>query len=143
MPAAGRTRITTTIDTSGPFFTKDPAKTFRANIRELMDALALEGAADVIAQLLSNQSRRAPIRIVEPPRVAGHVVGRTQNLRGKRWQATAVISVLNVDLTKAEGTALMAAAAEIESRDHVFRRTTSRLRRARAINRAELLKGLQ
>ena len=41
------TRITTTIDKSGPFFRQDPVKTFRQNVRVMMAAVVAEGEADV------------------------------------------------------------------------------------------------
>lgn len=137
-----RTKITTTIDTSGPFFTKDPAKTFRQNIRVLMDQYAALGEEDVKAQLKQGESRRRPMHGITPVRVSGHVVGRTKNLRGKRWAVTAVVSVNNSGFSKAQGKTLMAAAATIERREHTFRRTSARLRRARKLNQAELLKGV-
>jgi hypothetical protein len=137
-----RSKLTTTIDRSGPFFEHDPAKTVRQNGQVLIARVAEEGAADIIAQLQAGESRRAPISRTSGDRVSAHVIGRTQSLTGKPWQMTAVVSVVNRGLSRAEATALMAAASEIEGRAHVFRRTTSRLRRSRAVNRAELLKGL-
>jgi len=133
--------VTTTIDLSGPFFRSDPSRTFRQNVRVMMDAVAAEGEADVKAQLRAGEGRRRPVRALGRVRV--HVVGRTTSLAGKRWAVSAVVSPFNQGLTKRTGTALMAAASEIEGREHVFRKTTNRLRRSRAVNSAELLKGLR
>lgn len=136
------TKITTTIDTSGPFFAKDPAKTFRQNVRVLMDAVAAEGEADVRAQITAGNSGRKPIAELGQDHVSAHVIGRTSNLRGRRWAVTAVVSVNNSGFSPKEGISLMAAASSVESQTHAFRRTTGRIRRARALNQAELLKGL-
>lgn len=140
----GRSRVITTIDLSGPFFQRDPVKTFRANVREMMDAVAAEGEADAKAQLRAGEGSRAPISAgVSPARVSGHVRGRTRALSGRRWAVTAVVSINNRGLSRRQGIALMAAAARVESQTHAFRRTTSRIRRSRAVNQAELFKGLQ
>jgi hypothetical protein len=89
-----RTGITTTINNTGPFFTKDPAKTFRQNIRVMMAAIAAEGEADVKAQLAAGDAGRQPISLLGD-HVSGHVIGRTASLAGRNWQVTAVISVNN------------------------------------------------
>src|SRR5262245_16612573 len=133
--------LITTIDKTGPFFSKDPRKTFLANARDFLDEVADEGAADVIAQMLVGQAGRRPIRQLGD-HVSEHVVGRTQSLRGRRWQYTAVVSVNNTGLTKAEGISLMAAASEVERQTGAFKRTSSRLRRVAKMNTSELLKGL-
>jgi hypothetical protein len=136
-------KLVTTIDTSGPFFTHDPRKTFRGNIRLFMAAVADEGQRDVEAQLKSGQAEREPIRLIQPNRVSGHVVGRTKSLTGKPWEVTAVISINNRGFTKKQGTRLMAAGSVLEHRIHAFRKTKNRLRRARAVNQVELLRGLK
>jgi hypothetical protein len=45
----------------GPFFRKDPALTFRQNVRVMMDAVAAEGEKDVRAQYQAGEARRRPI----------------------------------------------------------------------------------
>ncbi len=139
---AKRPGIATSIDLGGPFFRNDPGKTFRQNVQALMEDIATEGEADVKAQLRQGESSRAPLRYVQPDRVAAHVVGRTQSLRGRQWQLNAVISVNNTGLTARQGISLMAAASELERRSHVFRRTSTRLRKVNKLNAAELLKGI-
>jgi len=146
-----RSPVTTTIDLSGPFFKHDPAKTFRQNVRVMMDALAAEGEADVQEQMGQAGPEGAAVR--------PYVVGRTRSLGGKRWAVSATVSVQPANLSRAGALRIMAIAAGrhkattssgrnigttlgVEGKHHVFRRTTSRLRRARAINAAELLKGL-
>lgn len=136
-----RKAIATTIDLSGPFFRKDPTKTFRQNIRVLMDAIAAEGEEDVKAQLRAGNAGRKPIRRLGD-HTSDHVIGRTRSLKGKRWAVTAVVSVNNSGYSRAQGVSLMAAASSVESRTHAFRRTAARLRKARAVNSVELTKGM-
>lgn len=135
-------RTTTTIDVSGPFFTKNIEATLAANARTMMAALAAEGERDVVAQLRSGQSTRDPIAALAD-HVADHAKGRVRGVQtGTAWKLHAVISVNNIGFSKEEGTSLMAAAATVEREIHAFRRTTSRLKRARAAQIAELTKGL-
>jgi hypothetical protein len=140
--ARGATRITTTIDLSGPFFAKDVKKTFLENVHTMLEAIAEEGESDVRAQLVAGQSSRAEIRRLKGERVSSHAVGRVKSLAGKNWRYTAVISVNNSGFTREEGISLMAAASYLEGKTRAFRKTSTRLRRAKAINQAELTKGL-
>jgi len=137
------TRTSSSITFDGPFFRKDPARTFRQNIRDLSDRFAAEGEADVRQQMRAGEVARRPIAAgVSPSRVSAHVVGRTSSLAGRRWAVTAVVSVQNAGFTKRQGTALMAAAARVEAETHAFRRTVSRLRRGRRQIEAELFEGI-
>ena len=128
------------VEMRGPFFTRDPAKTFRQNVRTLMLEVANEGAKRVIARLRAGEDKRRPLSI--GGRVADLVEGRTHSLRGKAWLVTAVVSVNTAGRTAAEATAILAGAARIESREHPFRRVTSEIRSSRAANLSELLKGI-
>jgi hypothetical protein len=136
-------RVVTTIELSGPFFRRDPRKTFRQNVREMMAAVAVEAEQDVRAKMRAGEASRRPMRGIAPNRVSRWVVGRVRSRAGRKWEVTAVVSVNNSGLTKRQGITLMAAAARVEMRTKAFRRMTARMRRARAINQAELLKGLQ
>jgi len=132
------------VDFTGPFFERDPVKTYHANVRDLMDKLAAEGERDVKLQLQAGQGGRAPLGGgFQPGRVSGHVVGRTSSLTGKRWAVTAVVSVRNQGFTPKQATKLMAAASWLETSIHPFRRTLGRMRRARALMTADLLKGIE
>lgn len=136
------TKLATAIDLSGPFFKADPERTWRGNVRKFMAEVAELGEADVKAQLRQGEPRRRPMRGITPSRLSGHVVGRTRSLGGKPWNVTAVVSINNSGLTQKQGITLMAAGSVVEGRSKVFKRTTSRLRRARKLNGAELMKGL-
>lgn len=127
------------IEFEGPFFKKDPRKTFRQNVRDFMDEVAELGEAQVQAEMRRGQASRQPMRGVEPDRVSGHVRGRTKSLKGRRWAVTAVVSVRPDGLTARQAKTLMAAASRIESREHTFRRVASAIRAART----DLLKGLR
>jgi hypothetical protein len=131
------------VDFKGPFFTRDPVKTYQANVRDLMDKLAAEGERDVKLQMQAGQASRYPLGGgIRPGRVSAHVVGRTVSLKGKQWAQTAVVSVRNQGFTKKQAIKLMAAASWLESSIHPFRRTAARIRRSRALLTADLLKGL-
>lgn len=136
-------RFASNISKTGPFFTKDPAKTFRQNIRVMMDALAAEGEADVRGQLQAGEGSRYPLGGgIRPGRVSAHVKGRTHALTGKRWAVSAVVSVNASGLNARQAIKLQAAGSVVEAETHAFRRTRGRIARARAVNRAELLKGI-
>lgn len=128
---------------SGPFFAHDPAKTFRQNARVMLKAIADEAAADIAVQFRSGSEGRAEIA-VGGGRVASEVEGYVRGVRsGRPWALTARVHIKNTGLTKARAVSLHAAGSRLEGRIHAFRKTTSAMRRAKAINRAELLKGIQ
>lgn len=140
--------MTRRVTFTGPFFVKDPTKTFRQNVRVMMDGVAAEGESYAIELLRSGQGGRALMST--GGRVSDHVVGRTSSLGGRRWAVSAKIAPRPpASSAKAEMAALSGrkrgnrgVTVGIEERDHVFRRTAARLRKARAINVAELLKGI-
>lgn len=126
------TRTVTTIDLSGPFFKHDPVKRFSQNVIAMLEAYAAEGERDVKAQ-------------AQPHSLSGDfadgVVGRVKALGGKQWRATAVISQTHVYPWK-NGGPKQYRGGKHEARHGFFRKTRSRLNRSRAVNRAELTKGL-
>lgn len=126
------------VDFTGPFFTGNPHKTFRANIRDFMDELASEGARDVRLQI---EAKRGAMK-QSTGFTAQHVRGRTSSLGGKRWQVSAVVSMDTRGMTRAQAIRTQAAASSIEGRFHPFRRTTARMKRARPAQMARLLKGI-
>lgn len=127
------------VDFKGSFFRGDPRKKVEQNIADLMDALADEADRDVTVQVRVGEAGRRPISSgVQPARVAQHVVGRPAG----RPHTAAVVSIRNRGFSRKQGIALMAAASRVESKTHAFRRTAGRIRRARAIIRANLAKGL-
>lgn len=133
--------VRTKVEFEGPFFAHDPKLTFRQNVRVWADAVAAAGEAEVRAEMAAGQSGRAPIRRLGD-RVADHAVGRTHGLSGKRWAVSAVVSVNNSGLSRAEGISLMAAASRVERTTHAFRRVRSAVGRSRGTNIDELLKGI-
>lgn len=127
---------------SGPFFRGNPRQTWRRNIRNLMGRVAQIGAQDVAEGLRAGQADRQPLRGIEPSRVADWVHGRTISRAGRQWQVTAVVSIDTRGLSRRQARQVMAAASLLESRQHPFRRTTSRLRRVRRMLEDGLLEGL-
>lgn len=145
---------------SGPFFTKNVQATMQDNIRTMMQAMAEEGARYAIEELRAGEGGRAPIAAFDSTRrhrtsgrlatvtsggdrASSHVRGRVASISGKRWTYHATISINNRGFNRAQGISLMAAAAEAERETQAFKRTSSRLRAARAVNAAELTRGLE
>ena len=127
--------VTSRITFSGPFFTKDPRKTVRGNIRDMLDDLAAEMEQDVKGQIKGHAGQM--------PRYSGwthdHVRGRTESLSGKRWALSAVVSADSSGMDRSTAIRTKAAAATIERRWHPFRRTATAVRRIKA----DLAKGLE
>jgi hypothetical protein len=124
---------------TGPFFRHDPEKTFRSNASVMLHGIVDTGKSDVIMEMRSGQGKRAPIRLLGD-RVADHVeAGMKAN---QPRLPTASVYVRNEGFSRREGKSLMAAASKVESRTHAFRKVAGRLRRARGVNWAELLKGI-
>lgn len=134
---------------SGPFFARDPRKTFRENARDLMDAIASDG------QRIARELATGP----EGDAVRGRVIGRSHALTGRRWALTAVVSVSTAGLDRRQAIRLRAIAAGrhdpvtaggrrigttqgLEGRAHTFRRSAGRMRRMRADAVARLTRGL-
>jgi hypothetical protein len=116
---------------SGPFFERDPRKTFRQNIRDFMDKVAATGEADVKAHY--------PVGPTGDGRAG--VVGRTSSLAGKRWAVTAVISETHVYPWK-NGGPKQYRGGKTEARVHMFRNARSDLLRLRSQMQADLMKGI-
>lgn len=133
--------IKSTIDLSGPFFAADFGRVYGKNVERMMEAFAREGEADVRNTLRAGEAGRAPIRQLGD-HTSAHAVGRVESLSGKHWHAFAVVSVNNSGFSAKQGISLMAAASRVEGVTHAFRRTAGRLRKARALNAAELIKDL-
>jgi hypothetical protein len=131
-------RIATTIKRDGPFFTHDPEKTFSGNLEVMLEAFAKEGEADVRAQVAPHSRHHV---------FEEGVVGRTHRLDGAPFrQPTAVVSQQHVyDWRVHRSTPAEAQyrGGKFEAKYGVFGRTYRRVRSMRAINAAELLRGLQ
>lgn len=126
-------RAATTIDLTGPFFTKDPGRTLSENIQTMLEAVAEEGERDVKAQAQSHVYTGAFL---------GGIEGRVRSLGGRHWLRTAVVSQTHVYPWPSGGNKQYRG-GKLEARYGMFKRTTSRLRRSSAVQRAELTKGLE
>ena len=122
----------TTIDLSGPFFEKDPVKTLSENVQTMLEAVAKEGESDVAAQAAGHQKSGAFYRGIE---------GRVRSVAGKHWLRTAVVSETHVYPWPGGGSKQYRG-GKLEAKYHMFRTTATRLRRSRAVNQAELTKGM-
>lgn len=127
------------VDFEGPFFTRDPKRTVRDNIRRMMDALAAEAERDVKGQIASV----APSMPGYTGWTHWRVAGRTSSIGGRRWDLNMVVSANTAGMSRELAIRTKAAAASIERRWHPFRRTTSAVRRSRAVIYANLTEGLE
>lgn len=131
-------RVTSEVELSGPFFRRDPGKTLRGNVRDLMDALADSMESDVRSEISAHASSM--------PGYSGwtwaHTIGRTVSRTGKRWGTWARVSAYTENLDAKDAKRTKAAAATIEARWHPWRKAKSNVYRARALLRADLTKGL-
>lgn len=83
------------IELEGPFFERDPRRTFRANARRLMERAAQVGEAEVKRRIAGS-----PRRTAGPSFSARFIRGRIKSLSGKPWQVTMVVSA---DTTPLDG----------------------------------------
>lgn len=139
MSSSDYTRVTTKIDLSGNFFTRNPGKTLRQNVRDMNDALADWMETEVKNAIAGNAGQM--------PNWTGwsrdHIRGRTVSRVGKRWGTWAVVSAYTEGMTKADAIRTKAAAASIERRWHPFRRVKSGVYRSRPLITANLSKNLE
>lgn len=125
------------VELVGPFFKIDPRKTFRANAKVLLTAIAEEGEKEVKA--------RSPFYTGDKGDPSAHIrddiTGRTKSLRGKPWALTAVVSSLfhmrHTYNGKHYGYGL-----KLERKYRFFRRGVSVIRKQRR-EAMQLLKGMQ
>jgi len=145
-------RPTLTVELSGPFFERQPSRTFRQNVRAYMARVAEIAAAEVQARLAAGGREGAATR--------PHVVGRTRSLSGRQWACTARVSVSTVGLSRPSAIRRMAIAAGrhtpvsrtgrnlgttrgAEGRTHAFRDSKKAIQDAAQANVGLLLEGLR
>jgi hypothetical protein len=122
----------------GPFFRRDPGKTFRQNVRDMLDVLSGEMEAFVRGEIAGHAGSM--------PGYSGwtwaHTIGRTENYMGKRWGTWAVVSANTNQMSARDAIRTKAAAATIERRWHPYRKAKSAVYRSRALIRADLTEGI-
>lgn len=131
--------VTAKITLEGDFFRRDPGKTFRSNVKDMLDGLK---------DWMEHETRDAiTARAGQMPQWTGwtarHVEGRTSSISGKRWGTWAVVSANTAGMTRADAIRTKAAAASIERRWHPFRQVKSAVYRARPLITADLTRGLE
>lgn len=131
--------VKTTIELDGNFFRRNPGKTLRANVADMLDALADEMGADVKADMMAHQG--------EMPGwtswTVDHTFGYTTSPRtGKHWGLWAAVATVTQGMGRSDAIRTKAAAAGIERRFHPFRKVKSAVYRSRALLR-DLTKGLE
>ena len=130
------------ISYSGPFFSRDVKKTFRANARDLVTAIAEDGERMVKDNLTPGHGRVSG-------RYADAVEGRAKSLSGKKWALTAVVTStrhLEMPNFRGYGTFLESGKrGKVQTTFPglwVYKRVASLLRRRSKAARADLTKGL-
>lgn len=136
MPSDG---VKLTVDFEGNFFRRDPGKTFRANVRDMLDDLAEWMEAEVESQVRGHASAMPAWTGWS----ADHVLGRTTSVSGRRWGTWARVSSFTGGLERTDAIRTKAAAATIERRWHPFRQVKSAIYRARPLITANLTEGLE
>lgn len=132
------TSLTTRIELTGPFFERDPEKTVRQNIQEMLDALSGEMQDLVRSDIASRAMPRSTGWSL------GHTLGYTTSPRsGKHWQLWAAVGAVTAGMDAKDAIRTKAAAASIERRWHPYRNVKSAVYRARAVASANLSKGLE
>jgi hypothetical protein len=127
---------------SGPFFARDVKKTFRANARDLVTAIAEDGERMVKDNLTPGNGRVTG-------RYADAVEGRAKSLSGKKWALTAVVtSTRHLEMPNFRGygtfleTGLRGKVMSSFRGLWVYKRVANALRRGSKAARADLVKGL-
>lgn len=132
--------VTAKVTLDGNFFRRDPGKTLRANVRDMLDALAAEMEKEVKGIIGGAAGAM--------PRYTGwsyqHTRGyTTSGVTGRRWQTWAAVSAYTADLSKVPAIRTKAAAATIEKRFHPYRRVRGGVYRLRPVLTANLTRGLE
>lgn len=131
--------VQTKVTLEGDFFRRDPGKTLRQNVRDMLDLLAEWMERDVRSEIAGHAGSM--------PRYSGwswaHTRGRTVSESGKRWGTWARVSAYTGDLGAKDAIRTKAAAATIERRWHPYRAVRRDIYRMRPLLAADLTKGLE
>jgi len=132
--------VTTKVQLEGDFFRRDPGKTLRMNVRDMLDKLAAWMEAEVRSDIGSHAGSM--------PGWTGysqaHTIGYTTSAKtGKRWGTWAAVGAVTAGMDKKQAIRTKAAAASIERRWHPYRRIKGGVYRSRPIITASLTKGLE
>ncbi len=130
--------VTARVTLDGAFFTRDPGKTLRANVRDMLEGLAAEMEREVKGIIAGAAGSM--------PGYTGwsyeHTIGRVESYSGKQWGTWAVVSANTEGMSKADAIRTKAAAATIERRFHPYRRVKGGVYRLRPVLQANLTKGM-
>jgi hypothetical protein len=129
---------------SGPFFKRDPAKTVRENIKNVLDEIAKLGERQVRALIAGKPGARY---------VVDNVRGYTTSTRGRRWELSVAVNLIPTGdkATSVRNAAILygrrkgshGTTVGIEERWHPFRNTKNDIARSRAFVTANLTRGIE
>ena len=132
--------VTSKVQLEGDFFKRDPGKTFRANVRDMLDELASWMEAEVRSDIASHAGSMPGYTGWSH----GHTIGYTTSAKtGKRWGTWAAVGAVTAGMSAKDAIRTKAAAATIERRWHPYRNVKSGVYRSRPIITANLTEGLE
>ena len=132
--------VTTKIQLEGDFFRRDPGKTMRSNIRDMLDALSDWMETEVRSEVAAHEGAMPYYTGWTHDRVEGYT---TSKRTGKRWGLWAAVGAVTAGMDTPKAIRTKAAAASIERRWHPYRRVKSGVYRSRPIITANLTEGLE
>jgi hypothetical protein len=133
--------VTAKVYLDGGFFTRDPGKTLRANVRDMLDGLAAEMEKEVKGIIGGAAGAMPGYTGWSYQHTKGYT---TSGITGHRWQTWAAVTA-DTSWTKDKKPAqrTKAAAASIEKRFHPYRRVKSAVYRLRPVLSANLTRNLE
>jgi hypothetical protein len=132
------TGVATKVTLEGNFFKRDPKKTLRKNVRNMVEALA-EELDDLVQGQIEARAGSMPFSTGWS---AKHTVGRAESLTGNDWGTWAVASANTQGMDAGDAKRTLAAASSIEGRFHPYRNARSAVYRSRALLTADLTKDM-
>ena len=134
----GPRATTLKVELDGNFFKRDPKKTVRGNIRDMLDKLAIEMEGEVRRQTESHAGQMP----YSTGWTADHVKGFV-TWGGNRWQFWAAVQAYTQGMDARDAIRTKAAAASVERRFHPYRSVKGGIYRSKAIFTANLTEGLE
>lgn len=132
--------VTAKVELDGNFFRRDPSKTIRHNIADMLEALSEEMQDVTRKEIASHQGEMPGWSGWSLAHTEGYVTsGRT----GKRWSMWAAVGAVTAGMDKHDAIRTKAAAATIERRWHPYRNVKSAVYRSRSVIGADLARGLE
>ena len=144
-------KITIRIDLEGNFFKRDPGKTLRANVRDMLDKVAAWMESEVKTEIGAQAGNMPFYTGYSREHVEGYTTSKKTGKRWGTWAAVASVTA-GMDAEQAIRTKARVAGRQkgnhgttpgIERRFHPYRNVKAGVYRSRPILSADLTKGLE